>query len=226
MSHASNINLEESLDPHGFKAGHGGHHISSMFCLLGVLTALLVFTLLTVFASRAEMWISVTFDVMIPQWINVAVALSIAVVKSVLVALYFMHLRHDNPLNAVIFCSCLFLFTLFLGFSMLDLKNRDTIYTWKSGEIVKGGLGGVQRGDGAGGKETVSGPIKDFVREKRISQVGPIQFAREEAEHHAGHKEPVISSAQMSRPGQGMNRGGDDGHSAGGHDEAAPQGGH
>lgn len=220
MSQAININLEESLDPHGFHAGHGGHHISSILCVASVLVALLAFTLLTVFASRAEMWISVTFDVVVPQWINVVVALGIAVIKSTLVALYFMHLRHDNPLNAVIFCSCLFVFTIFVGLVMIDLGKRDTIYSWKSGEIIKGGLGGVVRSAGDGMEETISGPIRDFVREERIKKVGPIQFSREQAALH-GHKEPEISSAQMSRPGRGMNRAGNEGQ-----DEDASDGGH
>ena len=223
MSQASNVNLEESLDPHGFHAGHGGHHISSILCVTSVLVALLAFTMLTVFASRAEMWIAVTFDVVVPQWINVVVALGIAVIKSMLVALYFMHLRHDNPLNAVIFCSCLFVFTLFVGLVMIDLGNRDTIYSWKSGEIIRGGLGGVVRNAGDGKKETISGPIRDFVREERINEVGPLQFAREQAAIHTGHKDPLISSAQMSRPGRGMNRAGD-GHE--GQDENASDGGH
>ena len=38
----------------------------------------------------------------------------IASVKASLVALFFMHLRWDKPVNAVIFCSTLFFLGLFL----------------------------------------------------------------------------------------------------------------
>ena len=40
--------------------------------------ALLFFTVLTVFCSRAEVWFAHKFDVEIPQLVNVAIALSIA----------------------------------------------------------------------------------------------------------------------------------------------------
>jgi len=53
--------------------------------------------------------------------VNVLIALSIAVVKSILVAMFFMQLKYDNPLHSIIFLFCLFALALFLFFAMTDL---------------------------------------------------------------------------------------------------------
>ena len=44
---------------------------------------------------------------------NVIIAMLIAGVKASLVALFFMHLRWDRPVNAIVFCSTLFFLGLF-----------------------------------------------------------------------------------------------------------------
>jgi cytochrome c oxidase subunit 4 len=48
------------------------------------------------------------------------VALVIALIKSTLVCLYFMHLRYDKPFNIVIFLGCLIFVTIFISFSLTD----------------------------------------------------------------------------------------------------------
>src|SRR5215470_7187855 len=110
----------DDTDPHHDLPSHG-HVIIRPRTLVAVLAALLTFTVLTVFCSRAEVWAAHKFHVEIPQLVNVLIALSIAVVKSILVAMFFMQLKYDAPLNAIIFLFCLFAFTLFLFFSMTDL---------------------------------------------------------------------------------------------------------
>jgi len=128
---------------HAHDAGtHHGHVIVSQRILLGVLGILLFFTLATVGAAQAEQWISYTFNIIIPQWVNVAVALLIATIKSIVVVLYFMQIRYDNPLNGVIIIFTLFCVAFFLGFVMIDLGNRKLIYPYKGMAIVEGGLGG------------------------------------------------------------------------------------
>jgi len=140
MPHPHAPETFDELDPHGETKVHAhGHVIIPMRVLVGVLMALLVFTLVTVFASRFEIMLIEDFGVPIPHWVNVAVALSIALVKSTLVAMYFMQLRYDNPLNTLVLLFCLFAFSLFLGFSTLDLGTRDVVYPWKAGEIERGG---------------------------------------------------------------------------------------
>jgi len=115
----------DPTDPHGFHAGDShGHVILSQRLLLGVLGALLALTLLTVGSAQAEVWIMDVFSITLPWWVNVLVALSIAVVKSVLVLAIFMQLWFDSRLNTVVFATCLLCVALFLGFTIGDRANR------------------------------------------------------------------------------------------------------
>ena len=200
---------QRMLDPHGFHAhdAHKGHVIISGFTLVAVLTVLLFFTILTVFASRGEVWIAETFEIGIPQWVNVAIAMSIAVIKASLVCMYFMQLKYDNKLNTVIFLFCLFAAALFLGLTAIDLGQRDTIYDWKSGSIVPGGRP-VQSTRGA---EAISNPIAQHAREKYIQEHGEAAWAKKMAEldaaraRHSPFDPPAHSTADWSRPGVGVN---------------------
>jgi cytochrome c oxidase subunit 4 len=81
----------------------------------GILAALLVLTAITVAAAR------VNFG---SPMINVVVALTIATFKGSLVALYFMHLRYDKPLNAIIFVAGLATLALFLMACFGDTAAR------------------------------------------------------------------------------------------------------
>lgn len=125
-----------------YSHGHHGHVIVSKRILIGILGILLFFTLATVGAAQAEVWFAHTFNVVIPQWVNVAVALSIATIKSTFVVLYFMQIRYDNPLNGIIVVFTLFCLAFFLGFTMIDLGNRKILYDYKGTHIVAGGIGG------------------------------------------------------------------------------------
>lgn len=216
-------------DPHATHAGeHHGHVIVSPFVLLNVLLALVFFTILTVFFSRAEIWISETFNVVVPHWANVVVALSIAVVKSTLVCLFFMQLKYDNPLNSLIFLFCLFAVSLFLGFSMLDLGTQGLLYKYE-GHLIK--PGGTQLGIKASQSDLISRngmPITEWAKQEwkatwavehgfadQDGHPTPTGLARaEEAwviardEHHPSHHhEHLGSDADQSRPRRGMTPG-------------------
>ena len=131
MSHAA------EFDEYGHK--DHGHVIVSVFTLRFILIALLICTLLTSGSAWAEEWIAQTFHVEIPQWINVCVALSIAVVKTALVVGFFMQLKYDNPMNTIIFVFTLLTVASFLGFTTLDLGNRATIDRFKNAYQYPGG---------------------------------------------------------------------------------------
>jgi cytochrome c oxidase subunit IV len=90
---------------------HGGPKIYAM-----VFGALIVLTVVTVGASYIN-WGS--------GFANVIIAMLIASVKASLVALFFMHLRWDKPVNAVIFCSTLFFLGLFLIGCYSDTISRE-----------------------------------------------------------------------------------------------------
>jgi cytochrome c oxidase subunit IV len=91
---------------------HGIEHAVPLSVLIAVFLALIVLTVVTVAASYLplgdlEIWI----------------AMGVATVKAALVAAYFMHLRYDNPLNAVLFVIGLLFVGLFVGFVLMDAEQ-------------------------------------------------------------------------------------------------------
>lgn len=141
--HAHQPSSFDPVDPHDFSAlgEHHGHHITPWPTLLGVLVALLFFTGLTVFAAQAETYLISVMRWPIPNWVNIAIAMSIATVKALLVISVFMALKYENPLYTVIFLFCMFAFALFLGLTGMDLDNRGRVYAWKQEAINFGGTG-------------------------------------------------------------------------------------
>lgn len=187
--------VDDQVDPHHFSGGHKhGHVVLPIFTLRAVLAILLVLTGLTVLLAQSEVWFQNTFNVVLPHWLNVVIAMSIAVVKSAIVAAYFMQLRYDNPINTVIFLFCLFALALFLGFTIIDLTGRGYVTPWKQGEVVAGGTGNFQRFETVPGADpkavTVAGPIYKFAREQEVELVGPVKFAELEHAAHAAHAHP------------------------------------
>ena len=89
-------------------------HIVPRSVLLTVFAALVVLTVITVTAATPR------FD--FGSW-NVWIALSIATIKAGLVALYFMHLRYDNPFYGLIFLTALLFLAIFLGIVLLDVNG-------------------------------------------------------------------------------------------------------
>ena len=92
---------------------HGGHarvgHVVGPMTLINVLAALLFLTVVTVLVTLVNL-----------GPLNVWIALGIATVKASLVLLYFMHLRWDRPLNAVMIIASLVFVVLFVGGALTD----------------------------------------------------------------------------------------------------------
>ena len=55
---------------------------------------------------------------------NIVIALTIATTKAIIVALIFMHLLHDKPVNAVIAVAGFIFLGIFLLFDFLDVDSR------------------------------------------------------------------------------------------------------
>jgi cytochrome c oxidase subunit 4 len=89
------------------------HHIVSPKVYALILAALLVGTALTVYAARFDLGA-----------LNILVALAIAIVKAVLVVLYFMHLRYANQLVWVFAGASIFWLVLLIGITMADYITR------------------------------------------------------------------------------------------------------
>lgn len=165
MSHAHPHAVNE-LDPHGEHPHAHGHVIITSFKLTAVLAILLFFTVATVGASLLESWIASASGVHIPSWANAIVAMSIALVKATLVAMFFMQLRYDNPVNSLVLLFSLFAVTLFLFFSMIDLGGRASVIPYKSGQIIEGGThAGLVIKDAEGAPSRGNKPIVQWARE-------------------------------------------------------------
>ncbi|MEQ1884094.1 MAG: cytochrome C oxidase subunit IV family protein [Bryobacteraceae bacterium] len=97
-------------------SSHNGHTTDfkkeSRAHLLTLLT-LLFLTIVTVGASYIDFGSG-----------NIVIALAIATLKASVVALFFMHLLHDKPVNSVIAVSGFLFLGLFLTFVLLDLGYR------------------------------------------------------------------------------------------------------
>lgn len=96
---------------------HAHHHPSAKVYVI-TLGALLCLTAVTVGAAY------VNFG---SPTVNIVIAMAIATLKATLVALFFMHLKDDNKLNAIIFVSSLIFLGIFLTFSLFDVQSRDKV---------------------------------------------------------------------------------------------------
>ncbi len=193
--HAFNPDTD-SVDPHGDHKGHHAHVIMSAFTLKTVLALLVAFTVLTVGQAQLELFIQSEFNIVFPRWVNVVACMGIATIKALLVCLFFMQLKYDNPLNSIVFMFTLLGVGLFLGFTALDLGTRDAVYEYKAKLIVPGGAG-------IGGA-----PATATAREALLTKVGPERFEeiRKDVESHKhghGAVHPVGSNASQSRPHTG-----------------------
>jgi len=200
MSHAAKAHAYDPADPHGFhEEGHHGHVIIPWQILLGVLLALLAFTVLTVFQAQFEKYAAYEWGWHIPGWVNVILAMGIATIKGTLVVMYFMQLRYDKGINIILLLFTLFAVWLFIMFTAIDLTGRHHITEWRGGEVVAGGTGaGVRR-------EGVNGPLIQVAKDQYIASKG--LEAYESHKHDKHHKAETVSSAQASRPRSGLTPG-------------------
>jgi cytochrome c oxidase subunit IV len=90
-------------------------HIDSVKTYALVFVALLALTVITTLVAEVEL-----------GPLNVAVALLIAVVKMLLVALFFMHLRQSAVLTKVVVCGGLLWLGILMVLTMADFVSR----TW------------------------------------------------------------------------------------------------
>lgn len=82
------------------------------------LCSLLFFTVVTVIASYIK------FE---SGAVNIVIALTIATIKASIVSLFFMHLLHDKPVNAVIALAGFLFLGIFLMFDFIDVGSRKNL---------------------------------------------------------------------------------------------------
>ena len=105
-------------------AAHGHdeeHHVAPLWIMYGVFAALMGLTAATVFARQIDLtWLDSSA--------NIIVALGLAFIKSLLVALFFMHLWWDTRFNQLVLVSTLLFLTIFIGIVIIDTdQNRPII---------------------------------------------------------------------------------------------------
>ena len=90
-------------------------HHGSIGSLLGTFGMLIVLTVVTVCGSKLSLG---SFEI----WF----AMGIASIKAVLVAVFFMHLRHDKTFNILIVLFSLAFAAIFIGLTMVDANAYQT----------------------------------------------------------------------------------------------------
>lgn len=94
-------------------ASNGKHHIIPLGTYIRVLTVLLILTAITVAASR------INFG----PW-NTVIAMLIASIKAGCVLSIFMHLKYDDKMFLVCFCTAVFFLMVMYFFCWLDITTR------------------------------------------------------------------------------------------------------
>lgn len=108
----------------GSGAAHGGHyggtvehHVLPLKVYFAVFGALLVLTVVTVGVSLLGL----------PEPYAIIVAMLVAIVKAMLVILYFMHLKYDDRFYSVIFGISVLFIGLFFVLTLVDMGSRGLI---------------------------------------------------------------------------------------------------
>ena len=102
-----------------------GHHIASTRMLTTVFGSLVILTLLTVATSRLDLGA-----------LNVPLALLIAGTKAALVVGFFMALKYDNRVNALVFAVGSIFVLVFLTFTLLDTSFRGDLPNTTKGTVM------------------------------------------------------------------------------------------
>lgn len=92
---------------------HHTHTVVPPKVYAAVFVTLLIFTALTVFASYLELYV-----------FNAVVALAIAVIKAVLVILFFMHIRYSSKLTKLTVAAGFFTLIVLLLMTLTDYISR------------------------------------------------------------------------------------------------------
>lgn len=113
------MQAEIHAEAHPPTTGHAQHehvgHVVPMWILVTVAAVLLFMTWLTVAVTAIDFGPA----------LNLVIAMAIAVVKAFLVALFFMHLWWDRPINRIVFLGALFFASIFVGLALMDKETYD-----------------------------------------------------------------------------------------------------
>ena len=103
---------------HAIDDGHAHDPKAEARIYIATLIGLLILTAITVGASYIQFGSGAA---------NIVIALTIATIKAVLVSLFFMHLLHEKPVNAVIAVAGFLFLGIFLMFDFIDVDSRNNV---------------------------------------------------------------------------------------------------
>jgi cytochrome c oxidase subunit 4 len=114
-SHHSNPHIEDTHDP--------GHHIVPVSTYIKVILSLMVLLIITLAAAAVD------FSAMAPGnaffgALNIIIAMTIAVIKAVLIILYFMHVRYSSKLVWVFAGAAFYWVVILFVLTMTDYMSR------------------------------------------------------------------------------------------------------
>ncbi len=112
--HTNHTNQTSHNDHDGHELGLG--HILPKKVYWAVFAALMILTVITVAVAKMPI-----FDF---GYLNLVIAMAIASVKACLVAMYFMHLKYENPILWIYVAFPLVLLGILLGGVFLDQPFR------------------------------------------------------------------------------------------------------
>lgn len=158
MSHPTHQTIDpvETLSETELAEHHD--HVTPFWPMLWVFVILLILTALTVWSSKIHTIPFGNSTIEIGDSLHILMALTIAVVKSVLVAAYFMHLKYDSPMNTVIVSATIFAVILFIGFTLADSATRRVYAPTESTLVVPGGSTQVVDKAIKGGQQSATNP--------------------------------------------------------------------
>ena len=96
------------------------HHIIPLKVYFIVFAVLMFLTAFTVLAAKVDL-----------GSFNIILAMLIAIIKSSLVLLFFMHLYYDNKTNLLFFLGSVIFLCIFITFTLIDINYREEIYEIK-----------------------------------------------------------------------------------------------
>jgi cytochrome c oxidase subunit 4 len=121
-------------------------HISSARFYWGIFGALVVLTLLTVKVSYYDFGSA-----------NIIIALLVATMKASLVAMFFMHLRHDSLFNTLAFLAAFLFLGIFILLTYDDIGKRGRL------DNDYGGTVELRTGIAAPGSEPATSATQDSI---------------------------------------------------------------
>lgn len=196
MSHGP-ANLHDTVDPHETLSrdeAHAAHvHVTPYWPMLWVFVALLGFTGLTVWSSNIHgFWIGNT-EIVLGATEHILIAMSIAIVKALLVAAYFMHLKYDQPMNTVVVGATMFAVILFIGLTVGDMASRDVFDPLQHKKVIEGGSAHMSKDPTTGELVYTVGPgqVQTAIQNAHAAATNPGAEAHGQAAPSGHEPEPA-----------------------------------